>query len=60
MTEAEMLTIISELNAIEVRGEENLDRLLGVIKFINFKRQDMMQARLAAAAAHPKEETGDG
>ena len=51
MTEAEMLTIISELNAIEVRGEENLDRLLGVIKYINFKRHDMLQAMLAAAAA---------
>ena len=37
MSIAEIKAVISELNRIEVKGEDNLDILLGCIKFLKHK-----------------------
>lgn len=41
MTEAEIKALISELNRIEVKGEKNLDILLGCIKFLHIKLKEL-------------------
>ena len=37
ITEAEVKAVISELNRIEVKGEQNMDILLGCISFLKMK-----------------------
>ena len=43
MTENEIKALIFELNRIEVKGEENLDVLLGCIKFLRIKLKDFQK-----------------
>lgn len=41
MTEAEIKAVISELNRIEVKGEKNMDILLGCINYLRHKLKEM-------------------
>lgn len=55
MSEAEILAIINQLNAIEVHGEKNLDTLLAVIEFLKGKAAACRQQRLKPKEPEPKE-----
>ena len=48
MTEAEILAMISELNKIEVRGEQNLDTLLACIGFLKNRASVLKEKRVRA------------
>ncbi len=46
MGEAEILGVIKELNKIEVNGEDNLDTLLTVIRFLKIRANELKKKRI--------------
>lgn len=48
MNEAEILAMIKELNTIEVRGEQNLDTLLTIIRLLQDRARSLRDERLRA------------
>jgi hypothetical protein len=46
MTVSEIKAVISELNRIDVKGETNLDILLGCIKFLKLKAREAEKAEM--------------
>ena len=48
MNEAEILAMIKELNTIEVRGEQNLDTLLAIIRLLQDRARSLRNERLKA------------
>lgn len=48
MNEAEILAMIKELNTIEVRGEQNLDTLLTIIRLLQDRARALRDERLRA------------
>ena len=46
MSIAEIKAVISELNRIDVQGEKNLDILLGCIRFLKMKANEMSKENM--------------
>ena len=49
MTESEILAVVEQLNRVEVKGETNLDTLLGCISFLKHKANILKSERLKQA-----------
>lgn len=49
MNEGEIIAVVSELNKVEVKGEANLDIMLGCISFLRRKANEMKRERLKNA-----------